>query len=499
MALSATRWYSQTCTGLNENTRYYGRVRAVNGTAFGPYAEASGFLATKNLVSIARNSDSITEGQNAVFTVTLHAAPDTDTSVTVVVKTVVGDYGVTQGSSHTVTVGTSGTGTLTLSTTDDSVVEEHGSITVRVHPAPTGWAKGEPNEISMTVLDNDRVDYDSDDDGLIEVDSLAKLNAVRWGLSGDGSVTDDSSTTNFDEAEAYLLAFPDPVVGMGCAFDHDGDSGTPERCIGYELTADLDFDENGDGSITSVDAAYWNGGEGWDPIGDSSDLLNTNPFDAVFEGNGYTISNLFINRAAIDNVGLFDTVALRGVVRNVGVADANVTGKDNVGALVGSNEGRLSASWATGSVTGEDNAGGLVGENVGGVVSASYAAVSVSGTGGSDVGGLVGENVGEIAASYATGPVTLASGNSNAGGLVGLNSDVIIASYSTGEVSGAGTELGGLVGSNSGTVTASYWDTESSGQTTSAGGTGKTGVELRAPTGYTGIYANWNLGPGQRR
>ena len=70
--------------------------------------------------------------------------------------------------------------------------------------------------------------------------------------------------------------------------------------------------------------------------------------------------------------------------------------------------------------------------------------------------------------------------------------------------------MGGLVGSNtgSGTVTASYWDTEASdravgignddvdnsdaidgSETATDGATGKTGAELRAPTGYTGIYA----------
>ena len=48
------------------------------------------------------------------------------------------------------------------------------------------------------------------------------------------------------------------------------------------------------------------------------------------------------------------------------------------------------------------------------------------------------------------------------------------------------------MGLNSGTVTNSYWDTESSGQTTSGGGTGYTGVELREPTSYTGIYATWD-------
>ena len=44
-----------------------------------------------------------------------------------------------------------------------------------------------------------------------------------------------------------------------------------------------------------------------------------------------------------------------------------------------------------------------------------------------------------------------------------------------------------------GTITASYWDTSTSGQTASDGGIGKTTSQLQAPTGYTSIYANWNV------
>ena len=53
-----------------------------------------------------------------------------------------------------------------------------------------------------------------------------------------------------------------------------------------------------------------------------------------------------------------------------------------------------------------------------------------------------------------------------------------------------------LVGSNfadRGTTRDSYWDTQTSGQSESAGGEGKTTSELQSPTGYTDIYANWNL------
>ena len=53
---------------------------------------------------------------------------------------------------------------------------------------------------------------------------------------------------------------------------------------------------------------------------------------------------------------------------------------------------------------------------------------------------------------------------------------------------------GGLIGAESGTikVSVSFWDAQTTGQETSAGGRGKTTAELQAPTGYTGIYGDWN-------
>ena len=51
-------------------------------------------------------------------------------------------------------------------------------------------------------------DYDADDDGLLEVASLAQLNAIRWDPDGDGAATADNET-------AYAAAFPNPKSGMG--------------------------------------------------------------------------------------------------------------------------------------------------------------------------------------------------------------------------------------------------------------------------------------------
>ena len=126
----------------------------------------------------------------------------------------------------------------------------------------------------------------------------------------------------------------------------------------------------------------------------------------------------------------------------------------------------------------------------GGTISASYATGSVSGRD-NQVGGLVGENGGTITASYATGSVS--GGNSIVGGLVGFNSGVaaIIASYATGSVSG-NSSVGGLVGYNSGgaAITDSYWNTDIFGA--GAEGEGRTTAQLQSPTGYTGIYRDWN-------
>ena len=108
---------------------------------------------------------------------------------------------------------------------------------------------------------------------------------------------------------------------MGCPLaDHDSDPGTDPQpvCTGYELTADLDFDENGDDSRNDT----YNTGSGWDPIGSFA----RGYFDATFDGNGHTISNLFINRSTTDYVGLFGETI--GTLRDLGLEDADVTGQD---------------------------------------------------------------------------------------------------------------------------------------------------------------------------
>ena len=120
---------------------------------------------------------------------------------------------------------------------------------------PDGFAAVRSFSVTVTVGDRD---YDLDDDGLIDIATLAQLDAVRYDLDGDGAA--DVAT----DWRSYDAAFPEGAIGMGCV---------RIGCFGYELTADLDFDTNGSGAADAGDA-WWNDGAGWRPIGGHLERLD---------------------------------------------------------------------------------------------------------------------------------------------------------------------------------------------------------------------------------
>ena len=241
-----------------------------------------------------------------------------------------------------------------------------------------------------------------------------------------------------------------------------------------------DLDSNSVG-YTELASETANEGKGWQPIGTTAE---NDKFAGNFDGQGYEICDLFIDRPDEYQVGLFGVVDEVGAIENVGVVNGNVTGNDEVGGLVGKNEGTVTNSSSTGSVTGDDFVGGLVGKNEG---TASNSSSTSSVTGDTRVGGLVGQNSNAVSNSYSAGSVT---GNDYVGGLVGRNEGTVSNSYSTGNVTGH-DDVGGLVGRNEDTVSNSFWDKETSGQATSSGGTGKTTEEMMDIATFSG--AGWDI------
>jgi hypothetical protein len=219
-------------------------------------------------------------------------------------------------------------------------------------------------------------------------------------------------------------------------------------------TSDIDASETG----------TWNDGAGFSPIGSEIAIFTGN-----YQGQGYTIDNLIINRPLTSYIGLFGYTST-ATIDSLGLTNVNVQGDSYVGGLVGYNcHSIVSNSYSVGSVVGSGYVGGLVGHNkFSSAVSNSYSSGSVSGN--YYIGGLVGENCyATVSNSYSVSSV---SGSDYVGGLVGDNklSSTLSNSYSTGLVTGRSLSVGGLVGENSsGTISHSYYNIETSGQTSGIG------------------------------
>jgi len=166
-----------------------------------------------------------------------------------------------------------------------------------------------------------------------------------------------------------------------------------------------------------------NRGKGWQPI------ASWDSFTGNFDGQGYEIHDLFIDRSEEDiNVGLFRWVGREGTIDDIGVVNVTIIGLSGAGALAGYSQGTVSNSYSTGSVTGNFwsyGVGGLVGRNRG-TVSDSYSNTTV--TGWLSVGGLVGSHSmdGILSDCYFTGSVT---GDLGVGGLMGENDGIVSNSY----------------------------------------------------------------------
>ncbi len=313
---------------------------------------------------------------------------------------------------------------------------------------------------------------------------------VNTPLKGEGRRTNPWLINNFED---LIYASEDSLVWTG----H------------YIQTADID--------ATGSDTL--NAGKGLIPIGNS-----TNIFTGSYDGQGYTIHNLTINRPSQDYVGLFgytylDTISnikiencsvtgnnytagLIGysgqtTIYNVGIVNSSMEGNDFTGGLAGYVTGsevsdivldnnsitgalavggllgysytstNISDCFSNGIVEGDERTGGLVGSHVNSAIEECYVTGTVNGV--LNTGGLTGLNHGaSVFNCYSLVNIT---GNENTGGFTGYNSSssTISYSYSAGVVAG-NTSTGAFIGNNSSSsVVKCYIDTETSGLSNSIG------------------------------
>ncbi|MDD3741219.1 MAG: T9SS type A sorting domain-containing protein [Bacteroidales bacterium] len=280
--------------------------------------------------------------------------------------------------------------------------------------------------------------------------------------------------------------------------------------------------------IDAYSTHSWNSGAGWDPIGYVNGETDYLAFTGSYDGGGFVIEALAINRpsemflgffAIIENANIsnlfFSDILIVGneIIGSIAgfnfsseIIDCYVGGElegaNDVGGLIGRNETGLEYLYSCaffGTINGSgDNIGGLVGKNKG-TIRKCFADVDISGI--RNLGCLIGENDGSTDKSNATVDSCYTSGLINinsadfsgrAGGLIGENKENAIVTYCYSDANVTGDamsdNLGGLVGLNDNNSTISYCFAE--GNVTGGGSLGG----LVGQNSYSNVYNSYTRG-----
>ena len=232
-----------------------------------------------------------------------------------------------------------------------------------------------------------RANYDLDGDGLIEIQSVEDFLSIK---------------DTYSSAKLY-------GENTGCP---------GERCTGYELTADLNFETVANLSATRTPISL---------------------YGVTFEGNGYSLKNINALVTRADYMGVFSSLN-DSVVKNLVIDNINLNNSSGLytGALAGlvlrskivnvRASGVVGGYHYTGGLVGVANAVTLLGCHFSGVIKPSAVG------GGLHKGGLIGSSQGSaIYASSSEGRFDVASipnPNYELGGLIGVaqGSEIVVAS-----------------------------------------------------------------------
>lgn len=203
-------------------------------------------------------------------------------------------------------------------------------------------------------------------------------------------------------------------------FDDDANKKQQRLNASYKLVSDID----------ATDTKTWNP----DNDGNFQGFLPIKDFNGSFDGNGYSISDLYIQNSKDSYCGLFATIKEDALVKDLAIINASVSGS-SCGILAYENKGNISNVFVSGILRATNNMGGLVAQNYGSICSG--AAVVTLGAPGDTVsiyaGGLVAINNGaKIDKSYAYAQINAKAKSTpnDIGGLAGYASrNSILRSY----------------------------------------------------------------------
>jgi hypothetical protein len=220
-------------------------------------------------------------------------------------------------------------------------------------------------------------------------------------------------------------------------------------------------------------------GEGWVPIGDS-----TNGFSGYFDGNNKKITGLYSFQVSGSSIGFIGiTTGGASTIVNLGLVDIyfGLSDPTYAGGLVGYAFGTsltISNCYVTGSIYGPE----------------------VFGT---TVGGLVGRfnSVGNVTNCWTNVDINVSTAFGN---IAGFATAAAVAQtytncFSIGPLIGGGATVHGFAYGNNTTANSCYWDFEASGVSTSNKGTSKTTAQMKNQETFIGwnFIDIWAISPGQ--
>ena len=378
-------------------------------------------------VTLNKTATTIVAGGTETLTATVAPANATNKNVT---WSSDNTNRATVSSSGRVTVpatATAGTVTITVTTVDGEktatclvTVTAAVAVTgVTLNKTVTTIAAGESETLTATVIPdnatNKNVTWSSNNTARATVSATGRVTVPATATTGTVTIT----VTTVDGGKTATCA-----VTVTAAPDGSADnpfivnSSTTLQKVGSSTdgwTRDKHYKQTANITLSGT----------WTKIGSNS----SSQFIGLYDGGGYSITNLNIPSATSDYQGMFGYIGASGIVRNVALINVNIKSTASyTGSIAGYNYGTIENCYVTGSVSGGHRTGGLAGQNAtSGIIRNCYTTCNVASTG------------------------TLGSGSLNpqgeTGGIAGINSATIQRCYATGKISTTGI-AGGLVGSN---------------------------------------------------
>lgn len=308
----------------------------------------------------------------------------------------------------------------------------------------------------VTFLDTNR-EYIVEGDGAIEKMPDKVKDTTPGALEGSG-----------EKEDPYKIQSIEDLVQLSI----DYNNGSIKEKAYFELLEDLNFmsknsyvdadrtdfgDVNGDGKIDTLKVEMTTG-KGFTPIGNNY----TYRFDGNINGNGHTISNLYINNDDY-YIGFIGRTKDAITIENLNLSKVNITGKEDVGSIVGLIEydtGALNISNCnvSGNITSTGRTGGMIGKIKAGnsgensiVIDNCHSSININSSN-DRVGGIVGLTDSDSTIKKLTVRNCSNQGNisGNGAGIIGsiyrVQELIIQDSYNTGSIQSEGSYVSGVLG-----------------------------------------------------